>query len=52
MSREAGGPRERLVGALASEVERVIPELSRRFRSEPQYPIVFRNGQDFPLIVR
>jgi uncharacterized caspase-like protein len=32
MSREAGGPRERLVGALASEVERVIPELSRRFR--------------------
>jgi uncharacterized caspase-like protein len=52
MARETAGPRERLVGALASEVERTIPELSRRFRAQPQYPIVFRNGQDFPLIVR
>ncbi len=52
MARDSAGPRERLVGALASEVERTIPELSRRFRAQPQYPIVFRNGQDFPLLVR
>jgi uncharacterized caspase-like protein len=52
LSRDPAGPRERLVGALASEVEREIPDLSRRFRAQAQYPIVFRNGQDFPLVVR
>jgi uncharacterized caspase-like protein len=48
----SGEPRERLIGGLASEVERTIPDLSRQYRARPQYPIVFRNGQDFPLIVR
>ena len=52
MARGTSAPQERLVGALASEVERTIPELSRKYQSQPQYPIVFRNGQDFPLIVR
>lgn len=52
MAADSGGPREHLVGALASEVERTIPDLSRRYHAQPQYPIMFRNGQDFPLLVR
>lgn len=52
MAREAAGPRERLVGALASEVQRSLPDLFRRFGVQPQDPRVFQNGQDFPLIVR
>jgi WD40 repeat protein len=52
MSGDPTTPRERLVGAIASEVERMIPDLSRQYRARPQYPIVFRNGQDFPLVVR
>jgi len=48
----AGARRERMVGEIVSEAARLIPELSRQHRTQPQYPMVFSNGQDFPLVVR
>lgn len=47
-----GTRRERMVGEIVSAAARLIPELSRQHRTQPQYPMVFSNGQDFPLVVR
>ncbi len=50
-----GGPgerRERLVREIISEAEAMMPELSRQFHTRAQYPMVWSNGQNFPLIVR
>lgn len=48
----AGARRERMVGEIVSAAARLIPELSQKHRTQPQYPMVFSNGQDFPLVVR
>ena len=32
-------------------LENVIPELSEKYRGQPQYPVVFSKGQDFPVVV-
>ncbi len=33
-------------------VERTLPELSLRYRTEEQFPVVSSTGMDFPLVVR
>jgi DNA-binding beta-propeller fold protein YncE len=33
-------------------VEQALPELSRRYRTEEQFPVVSSTGMDFPLVVR
>lgn len=48
----SGRRRERTVGEIVSMAARLIPELSQQHRTQPQYPMVFSNGQDFPLVVR
>jgi WD40 repeat protein len=47
-----GTRRARMVGEIVSTAARLIPELSQQHRTQPQYPMVFSNGQDFPLLVR
>ena len=47
-----GSPRERMVGEIVSAAARLIPDLSTRYRTQAQYPMVFSNGQDFPLVVK
>ena len=32
-------------------LENVIPDLSEKYRGQPQYPVVFSKGQDFPVVV-
>jgi len=45
-------PRMRTVRDIATRAEGAIPDLSRQYRGRPQYPMVWSNGQDFPLVVR
>jgi hypothetical protein len=33
-------------------VEQALPELSKRYRTEEQFPVVSSTGMDFPLTVR
>jgi uncharacterized caspase-like protein len=44
--------RERMVGEIVSQAARLIPEVSVAHRTRPQYPMVFSNGQDFPLVIQ
>ena len=48
-----GSPRDGRVTVreLSAYVDARIPELSERYRGQPQYPNVFVRGQDFPLSV-
>jgi WD40 repeat protein len=39
------------VSELSGYVQARIPELSKRYRGEPQYPNVYVRGQDFPVSV-
>lgn len=39
------------VREINSYLENVIPELSEKYRGQPQYPVVFSKGQDFPVVV-
>ena len=32
-------------------LENVIPDLSEKYRGQPQYPVVFSKGQDFPVVM-
>ena len=40
------------VNELSGYVQDQIPELTKRYRGEPQYPMVYVYGQDFPLVIR
>ena len=33
-------------------LENVIPELSEKYKGEPQYPVIYSKGQDFPVILQ
>ncbi|XHS77144.1 caspase family protein [Burkholderiaceae bacterium UC74_6] len=37
---------------LMAYVEQELPELSKRYRTEEQYPVVSSTGMDFPLVLR
>jgi len=37
---------------LMAYVEQELPELSKRYRTEEQYPVVSSTGMDFPLVMR
>ena len=48
----AGDGRDVTARKLMVYVERVLPELSKRYRAEEQFPVVNSTGMDFPLLVR
>ena len=39
------------VRELIAYVEEVLPDISQRYKSEPQYPVIESRGQDFPLLI-
>lgn len=45
-------PRERMVLEIIDTACRMTPELSQKHRGEPQYPMLWSAGQNFPLLVR
>ncbi|MDM4767836.1 caspase family protein [Pelomonas sp. SE-A7] len=47
----AGGP-DVTARKLMVYVEQTLPELSKRYRTEEQFPVVSSTGMDFPLVVR
>lgn len=47
----AGGP-EVTARKLMVYVEQALPELSKRFRAEEQFPVVNSTGMDFPLVLK
>lgn len=49
MGKAASGERDVTARKLMVFVEKAMPELTRRYRSEEQYPVVSSNGMDFPL---
>ena len=36
---------------LISYIEQKLPEISKKYRQRPQYPVIDSRGQDFPLVV-
>jgi len=40
------------VRELNAYLEDMIPELSEKFKGQPQFPVVFSKGQDFPVVVK
>ena len=40
------------VSELNGYVQDQLPELSKRYYGQPQYPAVYMRGQDFPVSVR
>ena len=49
MGKAGSGERDVTARKLMVFVEKAMPELTRRYRSEEQYPVVSSNGMDFPL---
>ena len=49
MGKAASGEKDVTARKLMVFVEQAMPELTRRYRSEEQYPVVSSNGMDFPL---
>lgn len=49
MGKAASGEKDVTARKLMVFVEKEMPELTRRYRSEEQYPVVSSNGMDFPL---
>jgi hypothetical protein len=39
------------VKRLLAFVEEKLPEMSQKYRQEPQYPVVYSRGMDFPLVM-
>jgi WD40 repeat protein len=39
------------VKRLLAFVEEELPELSQKYKQEPQYPVVYSHGMDFPLVL-
>ena len=48
----AAGGKDVTARMLMAYVEQTLPELSRQYRTEEQFPIVSSTGMDFPLVVR
>jgi WD40 repeat protein len=47
----AGGGKDITARKLMAYVEQALPEISKRFRAEEQFPVVNSTGMDFPLAV-
>jgi uncharacterized caspase-like protein len=49
-----GSPKDNriTVSELSAYVQAQIPELSKKYRSKPQYPNVYMRGQDFPIVMK
>jgi Ni,Fe-hydrogenase maturation factor len=48
----AGGGQDVTARKLMVYVEQALPELTKRFRAEEQFPVVNSTGMDFPLAIR
>lgn len=44
--------RTRTVREVVARAEAMVPDLSRQHRGQPQYPMVWSHGMDFPLVVK
>jgi hypothetical protein len=48
----SGVPRVRTIREISNEVERRVPELAQRYGRALQFPLIWSNGHDFPIVVR
>ena len=39
------------VRELIAYVEEVLPDISQKYKAQPQYPVIESRGQDFPVMI-
>ncbi|MBF0329640.1 MAG: hypothetical protein HQL10_10825 [Nitrospirae bacterium] len=51
MLEEFGGRDTVTVRKLMSYVEERLPDITKKYKQEPQFPVVDSRGMDFPLVI-